>query len=99
MTTWIRSYPGSVLPRRLTPDDVAYLNGALRHAYGVFIDDPATGLEVARTMAASVLHRRGFDADEVLRPYEAPPSAGPEDLRTKLTGLAAALERIAVDGA
>ena len=99
MTAWFRVYPGSALPRRLTAEDVEYLDGALRHAYGVFVDDPATGLDLARTMVASVLRRRGFDTDAVLRPYQPPPAADPGELRRMLTALAAEVDRIAVDGA
>lgn len=99
MTAWFRVYPGSALPRRLTADDVEYLDGALRHAYGVFVDDPATGLELARTMAASVLKQRGFDAETLLSPYQAPPAADAGEIRQTLVQLAAAIGRIAVDGA
>lgn len=98
MTAWYRVYPGSALPRRLTAADVDYLDTAVRRAYGVFVDDPATGLELARAMAASVLTRRGFDADEVLRPYRASPASGPGEILQALTSLAAAIDRIAVDG-
>lgn len=77
MTAWYRVYPGSALPRRLTTADVDYLDSAVRRAYGVFVDDPATGLELARTMAATVLNRRGFDADEVLRSLPGPPGVRP----------------------
>jgi hypothetical protein len=99
MTAWFRVYPGSALPRRLTPEDVEYLGGALRHACGVFVDDPARGLALARTMAASVLKRRGFDADAVLRPFQVPPTAKPAELRRTLLALEAAIGRIAVNGA
>lgn len=99
MTAWFRVYPGSALPRRLTPEDVEYLDNALQHAYGVFVDDPATGLCLACTMVGSVLRRRGFDTDAVLHPYQAPPTADTGELRRILTALAAAVDRIAVDGA
>jgi hypothetical protein len=99
MTAWFRVYPGSALPRRLTPEDVEYLDEALRHAYGVFADDPATGLDLARTMTASVLNRRGFDADALLRPFHASPSSDSEEIRQTLVQLAAAIDRIAVNGA
>ena len=99
MTAWFRVYPGSALPRRLTADDVEYLDGALRHAYGVFVDDPVTGLDLARTMAASVLNRRGLDADTLLRPFHASQDSDPEEIRQTLGALAAAIDRIAVDGA
>ena len=98
MTAWFHAYPGSALPRRLTPEDVEYLDGALRHACGVFVDDPATGLELARTMAASVLKRRGFDTDAVLGPFQAPPAADRGELRRTLLALEAAIGRIAVNG-
>jgi len=99
MTAFYRVYPGDALPRRLTADDVEYLDGALRHASGVFADDPATGLDLARTMAASVLNQRGFDADALLRPFHVAPSDGPEEIRQTLRELAATLGRIAVAGA
>ena len=98
MTAWYRVYPGSTLPRRLTTSDVDYLDNAMRHAYGVFIDDPATGLELARTMAASVLNRRGFNAEEVLRPYQAAPESDPVEILQALAALSAAIDRIAIDG-
>jgi hypothetical protein len=98
VTAWFRLYPGSALPRRLTRDDVEYLDGALRHAYGVFVDDPATALDLARTMAASVLNLRGFDADALLRPFEPARGSGPGEIRQTLAALAAAIDRIAVNG-
>lgn len=98
MTAWFRVYPGSALPRRLTSEDVEYLDGAFRHAHGVFADDPATGLELARHMAASVLNQRGFDADALLRPFHASPDSDPGEIRQTLVALAAAIDRIAVDG-
>ena len=98
MTAWFRVYPGSALPRRLTADDVEYLDGALQHAYGVFVDDPATALELARTMAASVLKQRGFDADALLRPFQASPASDPGEIRQTMLQLAAAIGRIAVEG-
>ncbi|MFL6115235.1 MAG: hypothetical protein ACJ786_28385 [Catenulispora sp.] len=99
MTVWFRADPATTPgPRRLTPEDAAYLDGALRHAYGVFIDDPATGLDVARTMATGVLTRRGFDADALLRPFEPRPAADRDELRLMLEGLAAAIGRIVADG-
>jgi hypothetical protein len=99
MTAWIRVYPGSFLPCRLTADDVEYLDGALRNAYGVFVDDPATALDLARTMAASVLNQRGFDAAALLRPFHVPSAGEPEEIRQSLLDLAATLARIAVEGA
>lgn len=99
MTAWYQVFPGSALPRRLTADDVEYLDLSLKNAYGVFVDDPATGLELARTMAASVLKQRGFDSDALLRPFRVSPASDPEEIRQTLDRLAAALDRIAVDGA
>lgn len=98
MTAWFRVYPGSALPRRLTPEDVEYLDGALTHARGVFVDDPATGLDLARHMAASVLNRRGFDADALLRPFHASRDSGPAEIRQALLALASAIDRIALNG-
>ena len=98
MTAWFRVYPGSALPRRLTSEDVEYLDGALTHAYGVFIDDPATGLELARHMAASVLNRRGFDTAALLRPFHASRDSDPAEIRQTLLALASAIGRIAVNG-
>jgi len=99
MTAWIRVYPGSALPRRLTADDVEYLDGAMRHAYGVFDDDPVTGLDLARTMAASVFNLRGLDADTLLRPFHASQGADRAEVLQTMGALAAAIDRIAVDGA
>ncbi|MEY9935483.1 hypothetical protein ABH926_010165 [Catenulispora sp. GP43] len=98
MTAWFRVYPGSTLPRRLTPEDVDYLDTAMRNAYGVFVDDPATGLDLARTMTASVLNARGFDAATILRPYHAPPESDPAEILQTMADLAAAIDRIAVNG-
>lgn len=64
----------------------------------MFVDDPATGLAVARAMAASVLNQRGFDAEEVLSPFQVPPASDPEEIRQTLVELAAALAGVAVDG-
>ncbi|MBS2532843.1 hypothetical protein KGQ20_08660 [Catenulispora sp. NF23] len=98
MTAWIRVFPGSALPGRLTAEDVEYLDGALRNAYGVFPHDPATGLDLARTMAASVLNRRGLDAATLLRPFHASPNSDAGEIRQTLDALAVAIDRIAVDG-
>ena len=98
MTAWIRVYPGSALPRRLTADDVEYLDGAMRNAYGVFADDPVTGLDLARTMAASVLNLRGLDADTLLRPFHASQDADRQEVLRTMGALAAAIDRIAVNG-
>jgi len=98
MTAWFLVYPGSALPRRLTPEDVEYLDGALTHACGVFVDDPATGLDLARHIAASVLNRRGFDADVLLRPFHASRDSEPAEIRQILLALASAIDRIAVNG-
>lgn len=98
MTAWIQVFPGSALPRRLTAEDVEYLDGALRNAYGVFVHDPVTGLDLARTMAASVLNRRGFDTETLLRPFHASPADDPRQIRQTLAELAATIDRIAVYG-
>lgn len=98
MTAWFQVFPGSALPRRLTAEDVEYLDGALRNAYGVFVSDPVTGLDLARTMTASVLNRRGFDTDALLRPFHASPSDDPRQIRQTLAELAATIDRIAVYG-
>lgn len=98
MTAWFGVYPGSALPHRLTADDVEYLDGAMTHASGMFVDDPATGLDLARTMAASVLNLRGLDADALLRPFHASRDSDPDEIRQTLAALAAAIDRIAVDG-
>ena len=98
MTAWIRQYPGSALPRRLTAEDVEYLDGAMVNAYGVFQHDPATGLDLARVMAASVLNKRGFDADSLLRPFHSAEGSEPEEIERTLAALAAAIDRIAVNG-
>jgi hypothetical protein len=99
MTAWIRLYPGSALPRRLTAEDVAYLDETMRHAYGVFAHDPVTALDLARTMTASVLNSRGIDADEVLRPFHASPGSDAREIRLALAQLAVVIDQIAVDGA
>ena len=99
MTAWYRVYPGSALPRRLTAEDIAYLDEAMRHAYGVFVHDPATGLEMARATTASVLNARGFNATEMLRPFHASPESEPAEILQSLTDLAATIDRIAVAGA
>lgn len=99
MTAWFRVYPGSALPCRLTSADVEYLDGALKHAHGVFVDDPATGLDLARTMTASVLNRRGFDdTDALLGPFHASQDSDPGEILQTLVALAAAIDRIAVNG-
>ena len=98
MTAYYRLYPGSALPYRLTADDVEYLDGAMRHAYGVFVDDPVTGLDLARTMVASVLNLRGLDAETMLRPFHASQDSDPEEIRRTMGELAAAVDRIAVEG-
>lgn len=98
MTAWIRLYPGSAMPRRLTAEDVEYLHGALRNAYGVFQHDPATGLELARVMAASVLNKRGFDTESLLRPFHSAQGSEPGEIKQTLAALAATIDRIAVTG-
>lgn len=98
MTAWFRVYPGSALPRRLTSEDVEYLDGAFTNAYGVFAHDPATGLDLARHMAASVLNRRGLDAEALLRPFHARQDSDPKEIRQTMDALAAAMDRIAVNG-
>lgn len=98
MTVWHSVYPGQALPRRLTSEDVEYLEGALKNARGVFVHDPETGLDLARTMAASVFNRRGLDADALLRPFHASPGDDTEEIRDTLNALEAAISRIAVCG-
>ncbi|WP_344662425.1 hypothetical protein [Catenulispora subtropica] len=67
---------------RLTDEDRQYIQESLRHAEGVFPQNPAVAVDMAHHSVATVLHARGVDARIPARRDE--DEASPEELRRQL---------------
>jgi hypothetical protein len=67
---------------RLTDEDRQYIRESLKHAEGLFPQNPAVAVDMAHHSVATVLNARGVDARIPLRREE--PDASPEELRRQL---------------